>query len=128
MSDEEHNDSVPERESNEDLSAGDLTATRAHELAQSGGGNMSYQEIANLYNTSKTTVKRRVDSYKDAHEQGINTVTSNPEEYDLTEKIEDEETENPYSETCPSCEKEVDVPEEQVAPCPECGTTVDWSA
>lgn len=127
MSEEQQQSEVTERERNDNLSASDLTAKRAHELAQAGEGSMSYKEIATLYNTSKTTVKRRVDSYKEAHEDGINTVTNNPQEYDLEETIEDEETQSPYKETCPGCNKEIDVPEKTVAPCPDCGVTVDWS-
>lgn len=127
MSDDQQQDGVTEQERNDNLSASDLTSTRAHELAQAGDGDMSYSEIATLYNTSKTTVKRRVDDYKEAHDSGVNTVTNNPEEYDLTEKIEDKETQNPYKETCPGCNKEIEVPEESVAPCPDCGVTVDWS-
>jgi len=107
--------------------AAELTPERAYDLYDNKGH--SYREIAGMYDTSHTTVRRRVETYKSGMESGVEEVTSNPEEYELTELSDDEESdENPFETTCPACGNMIETPDSAGEnPCPECGKTLNWA-
>lgn len=117
----------------------ELTAEKAYKEYNETG--LSYQQIAEKYSTenesiSHVTVRNRVIAFNDGKtagkeegkEEGINEVKSNPEEYNLKESLDDEETSNPYTENCPNCNNEMEKPNSpKVVTCETCGKQIKFT-
>ncbi len=107
----------------------ELTAEKAYKHYHNDG--LSYKQIAEKYSSddesiSHTTVRNRVNSF----DEGVSTVTSNPEEYDLKSAIDDNEPEdNPFDKVeYPCCGERQETPNSPGKhSCPNCGVVLEWN-
>lgn len=113
-----------------DMADSELTPRHAYKLYYEK--DMSQTEIAEKYEVTQPTVSNYISDVKKTlekgKEKGVQNVQSNPGDYDLAEKTEDPESENPYKTvSVPCCNSEIQTPNSAGKHnCPSCGKTLEW--
>lgn len=123
MSDNENGGNETGRNDGTDGDSGTLSPSRAYELSETQG--LSYREIAGMYDTSKSTVQRRVKEHKKSADVGRDSVAPTDFERSQLESALEDKKQDEDEYECSECGKSMDYMEYDT--CPNCGTALGWT-
>jgi len=119
-------DDEPDSGQVEDRTDEKLTPQDAYTLTEENG--IPNKAVAEMYDVSPSWVSQQKNAYEEARNEGRQSVSPNdfePEE--LEEALSDEETENPYENSCPLCNAVIPAPDTAgIHECLECGEPIEW--
>lgn len=100
-----------------------LSPSRAYELSENQ--DLSYREIGSMYDTSKSTVQRRVKEHKKSADVGRESVSATDFERSQLEEALDDKKQDDDEYECSNCGKSLEYMEFDA--CPNCDTKLGWT-